>query len=317
MQLGRARAREPTVVVGRRAVVHVDGRIAELAERQGGVIARAQLVSLGLTRGAIAHRAAAGRLVRIHRGVYAIGGAVLGTRGQAFGALLAGGQRAVLSHRSAAAEWRISPAPAIPEITVAGGRPHRRPGLEVHGVARLPAADVRERVGLTLTAPARTLLDLAAVDPLEAVERALSEAQVLGLTTRQDVRAAAARAPGHHGTRALLRALDGPNGAPTDSRLARAMLDLIRTAGLPRPRVDVAIAGHRVDFAWPERHLIVETDGWRAHGHRLAFERDRARDAAHAVAGWTVVRFTWRQVVEQPLRVAAQLGLLLGGSALA
>jgi very-short-patch-repair endonuclease len=138
---------------------------------------------------------------------------------------------------------------------------------------------------------------------------------VLRLTDPAALRAVAARTPGHHGIAALLAAIGDPAAtAPTRSELERRMLRLIRDAGLPAALVDGAIEGHRADFAWPAQRVIAEVDGWSAHGHRAAFERDRARDAEHAVAGWTVVRFTARQVRERPLQVAAQLAVLLSRS---
>jgi very-short-patch-repair endonuclease len=88
---------------------------------------------------------------------------------------------------------------------------------------------------------------------------------------------------------------------------------VIHDAGLPMPLVGATIAGHRADFASPEQRLIVETDGWAAHGNRAAFERDRARDVAHALAGRRVVRFTGRRIDGRPLQVAAELGGLLRG----
>ena len=71
------------------------------------------------------------------------------------------------------------------------------------------------------------------------------------------------------------------------------------------------ICGYEVDFVWPEVTLIVETDGWSAHGRRSAFERDRVRDAALQVAGWRVIRLTWRRLSEEPELVARQLAHLL------
>ena len=294
-------------------VGHVVGShgVAALAGRQGGAVGRAQLVALGVGRRTIDHWLRTERLLPVHRGVYAVGHASLTTRGRAVAALLAGGDAAVLSHRSAAADWRVLPEPATPEITLLHGRARSRPGLVVHRSGTLAAGDVRERAGLRVTALERTLLDLAAVEPAASLERAVAEAQVLRLVAPASVRAVAARTPGHHGIAALLAALDGPSAAATRSELERAMLRLVRAAGLPRPDVDRRIAGHTADFSWPEHRLIAETDGWHAHGHRLAFERDRARDAAHLLAGWTVVRFTWRQITEEPLRVAAQLAALL------
>ena len=99
--------------------------------------------------------------------------------------------------------------------------------------------------------------------------------------------------------------LRGDGFAPAE----RVELTVTPTVGAPV--VGAVIAGHRADFAWPGHRLIVEVDGWAAHGHRLAFERDRARDLAHQAAGWTVVRLTWRQLGERPVWVAAQLARLL------
>jgi very-short-patch-repair endonuclease len=71
------------------------------------------------------------------------------------------------------------------------------------------------------------------------------------------------------------------------------------------------VEGHMVDFAWAAERLIVETDGWAAHGHRAGFERDRERDAELAAAGWLVLRFTWRQLRERPMWVAGRVAQAL------
>ena len=83
------------------------------------------------------------------------------------------------------------------------------------------------------------------------------------------------------------------------------MLRLIQQAGLPRPMVNHPLGPYLVDFLWPDHHLVVETDGYATHGHRDAFERDRLRDATLQAAGYTVIRFTWRQITKRPLQVAA------------
>jgi very-short-patch-repair endonuclease len=75
--------------------------------------------------------------------------------------------------------------------------------------------------------------------------------------------------------------------------------------------VNVAVGGHTVDFLWRDRRVIVETDGWQAHRGRVAFEGDRARDARLRLVGYTVVRFTYRQVTEEPAVVAETLRALL------
>ncbi len=111
---------------------------------------------------------------------------------------------------------------------------------------------------------------------------------------------------GIRGLRHLLSELpDEP--ALTRTELERRFLRLVRAARLPIPVVNALIAGLEVDFHWPAQRLIVETDGRATHGHVLAFERDRNRDLELELAGWRVLRFTWRQILDDPQRVAAAL----------
>jgi very-short-patch-repair endonuclease len=104
--------------------------------------------------------------------------------------------------------------------------------------------------------------------------------------------------------RQLLTEWDG-RSAPARSVLEEQFLDLCRRTRLPLPDVNTRIEGFEVDFAWPAQRLIVEVDGYAFHGGPAAFERDRARDAALALAGWRVLRFTWHQITREPERVAA------------
>ena len=68
---------------------------------------------------------------------------------------------------------------------------------------------------------------------------------------------------------------------------------------------------HEVDFLWRAPRLIAETDGAAAHLTPTAFDEDRRRDAGLQVAGFRVVRFTWRQVTRDPDRVVDTLRALL------
>jgi very-short-patch-repair endonuclease len=94
----------------------------------------------------------------------------------------------------------------------------------------------------------------------------------------------------------------------TDGELEERFLALCRKASLPSPavnewiRLDDGIA-YKADFLWRARRLIVETDGWGSHGTRRAFENDRRRDRRLRLAGWDVVRFTWRDVEREPEEV--------------
>lgn len=294
--------------------VHVDTAVARLAGRQDGVVSRAQLAALGVGRGAIASRVARGSLVRLHRGVYAVGHSAVGARGRMIGALLAVGPDAVLSHRSAAAAWGIVAVSSAPvEVSVPGREARSRAGVVVRTVGHGALPEATRRHGLPVTTAARTLLDVASQLPAEQLERALGDARVLRLVDDADLVAAIARAPRRHpGVAALRRAMAGTRSAATRSTLERTLLRLIRRAGLPPPRANQRWAGHVLDFVWLDERLVVETDGWAAHGQRSAFERDRARDADLVAAGFAVIRVTWRQLQDEPLAVIARIAQSLG-----
>lgn len=291
--------------------------IGRLATCQGGVVARPQLLALGLSPAAIGRRLADGRLLRVHQGVYAVGHRAIGRRGQATAALLAAGSPSVISHRSAAAAWKILPEVGGPvDVTLVARRVRSRTGIAIHRVRELDPRDVLRIQGVPVTAPARTLVDLAAArEP--RLERAIAEAQVLRLVTRRELEAAMARATDPRGLPELRRALAAGESAPTRSELERVMLRLLADAGLPLPEVNRRLGRYVVDFLWPAEKVVVETDGWAAHGHRRAFEADRARDAALHAGGYVVVRFTWRQISEQPLLAASRLAQVLAARAVA
>ena len=158
---------------------------------------------------------------------------------------------------------------------------------------------------------ARTLADLAQVLTPHQLQRACHRAEVLRALDGAAVEEILDRLPGRH-TRSLRQALTGLAAADvTRSELEDRFLALVADAGLPRPRVNATVGGHEVDFLWPARRLIAETDGAAAHLTPTAFEEDRRRDAALLLAGFHVVRFTWRQVTRQPRRVAETLSALL------
>jgi very-short-patch-repair endonuclease len=278
------------------AAADVDRVIGRLAGTQGGIVGRGQLIGLGVSHGAIDHRVSTGRLIVRFRGVYAVGHGAIGDLGRAHAALIAAGPTAVLSHMTAAAWLRLVRAmPEIVEVTVLGNARRSRPGLVIHETLRVP--EVVTIDSLPVTAPLRTLVDLSATCPAADVERACNEALVLKLVTEQQLEHARLVAPA--------------SAAPTRSRLERTFLAVVRAAGLPRPRVNHPVAPYLCDFVWPEHRVVVETDGWGSHGNRFAFERDKARDADLVARGWTVLRFTWRQIRDEPVLVIARLAQTL------
>jgi hypothetical protein len=292
-------------------VRRADAEIAALAARQHGVVERGQLAALGLGRGAIAHRVAAGRLHRVHRGVYAVGHPILTANGHRMAAVLACGPGAALSHASAAALWEIRPSAATRiDVSVpgAGGRA-KRARIRVHRAPGLRTDEVTEAQGIRVTTPARTLLDLASSLPRRALERALDEAVTRELFDGAALRKVVAKHRGEHGAGTLAAALTThrPGTTPTKSNLEEGMLAICDAHHLERPLVNAWVAGLEVDFHWPAQRLVVEADSYRYHHTPKAFERDRERDAILARAGYRTLRFSDRQIASDPAAVAATI----------
>jgi hypothetical protein len=170
------------------------------------------------------------------------------------------------------------------------------------------------------TTVARTLLDLASVLDRHRLERTVAQAEVLQLFDLRALEDVLDRGAGRRGSRVLKKILDElDEGANlTESELEELFLALCLKAGFERPRSNVWVmldgGAVRVDFLWPDHALIVEVDGRRVHGTRHAFERDRERDQRLMLAGYRVVRFTWKQITREPDKVVARMARLLGGA---
>jgi hypothetical protein len=298
-----------------------DAELARLAAEQHGVVALRQLRELGLSSSAVRSRVASGRLHRVHRGVYAVGHRVLGVEGRWIAAVLACGRDAVLSHRSAAALWSLRPTTrAAIDVTVPRRVGVSRPGIDFHRTTGLEPGDLTRVRAVPCTTVARTLVDLAEVIDRRELARACERAEVLRLFDARALEGALAWTTGRHGAPALRDVLAHYAGDPhTRSQLERRFLALCFAAGIPRPRVNAWIdldgGGLEADFLWEAQRLIAETDGHRTHGTRRAFERDRRRDQRLALAGWRVVRFTWRQITLDPDEVARTVTGMLERSA--
>jgi very-short-patch-repair endonuclease len=285
-----------------------------VAVAQHGLITRDQLLASGLRPGAVAHRIKTGALCRLFPGVFSLGHEPLGPWAREAAALLSMGENCVLSHASAAAAWGLAThAGDVVHVTVIGRNPRPRPDLQIHRVLRLDPRDVRLRQRLPVTAPARTLIDLAAGVAGDAtLERALAEARIARLVSDAELAAAIERAPGRPGAATVRRILELERGhAPTRSEAERRFVALIDAAKLPAPACNVRVEELEVDFLWPAKKLVVEVDGHVFHSHRAAFERDRARDQALVASGHRVIRVTWRQLVDEPLVLVARIAQAL------
>jgi very-short-patch-repair endonuclease len=276
-----------------------DTEVADLAGRQHGVVARAQLLSLGVGEHAIDRRLSAGRLHPIHRGVYAVGHRVLTREGRWMAAVLACGNGATLSHATAAAGWDLRTNEGLIHVTVRGSRKAPR-GVKLHRSAMLTSHEITTVRGIPVTTPARTIIDLARTMGADDLERIVDEAD-----RRRLLDFAGLRATHPASLKAALRRYDP---APTRSELEARFTRLCDDHGIERPETNVRIEGIEVDFVWRDRRLIVEVDGYRYHRAPSQFERDRERDVRLAMAGWRVLRFTWRQVTERGRWVAAAIG---------
>jgi very-short-patch-repair endonuclease len=287
-----------------------------LAEAQHGVVARRQLLAIGVSARAIEGRLGRGILHPVHRGVYTVGHRLLDLRGRWMAAVLAVGPGAVLSHRSASRLWRLQRG-SSGSISVTRASGWRAPaGVSVHR-SSLPEDErtVVERIPVT-TVP-RTLLDLAAVVSKRQLERALNEAEVQRLTdalSLQDLLERYPRRPGSAVLRELLRDEAALTGV-TVNDFEEDFVALLDAHCLPRPRfnADVAVRGRNfnVDCMWRESRLIVELDGREVHGTARAFETDRERDRLLLADGWRVMRLTWRHVRGDGVAIAEDLRLAL------
>jgi very-short-patch-repair endonuclease len=294
---------------------HSFGRAAwELAGRQHGVLSRRQLVALGLNDQGINHRLVKGRLHRIERGIYAVGRPELTQHGRWMAAVLSCGSGAVLSHRSAAALWglRLERGDDI-KVSVPFTSPRRRPGVRVHRRPQLRATDLTTRDGIPVTKPVRMLIDLAALPDRAGLERAINEADRLGLTDPEALLAALDDYPGQRGVGPLRSMLGERSFRLTDSELERRFLSLVEATGLRMPVSGIRLNGFKVDFFWPDLGLVVETDGLTYHRTPAQQTRDRLRDQAHTVAGLTNLRFTHAQVRFHPASVLKTLSATARG----
>lgn len=281
----------------------LDWEIAALADRQHGIVSYVQLLALGLHRRAIQYRIECGRLHAVHQGVYSVGHRLLTDEGRWMAAVLASGEGAVLSHRSAAALWGVWQARDVPETTTAAHSRETRRGLRIHH-SLLPYDEVTERSGIPVTAPARTLLDVAAVSDRQQLRKTWRETEFLRLVTVDEIARLLRRHPGRRGV-ARLRAVISVSrpGERLRSELEARFRRLVDRYGIPRPRFNerVEIRGRERewDAVWHDARVLVELDGRGAHEIASAFEDDRQRDREAALDGWVVIRVAWRQIRPQ------------------
>jgi very-short-patch-repair endonuclease len=282
-------------------------RAWELAARQHGIVTRRQLLALGFGRRSIEHRVARGRLFPVSLGVYAVGWPALNQKRRWMAMVLAGGNGAALSHRSAAGLWEIGEEGDRIDISVGRRCELRRPGVRFRSRTSLAPDDLVVRDDIPVTSPAQTLVDLATeLDPV-ALERAVNDADKRDLIDPEALRKDLIRFGGDPGVRPLRQLLDKLFFRLSDSDLEIYFRRIVRAARLSMPLTKQRVNKFEVDFFWPDIGLVVETDGLRYHRTPSAQLRDARRDRAHVMAGMTPLRFTHYEVRYEPGRVRAAL----------
>jgi len=285
-----------------------DREIWALVRRQHGVLAHRQLLELGMARSSIRWRVKRGRLHPVRRGVYAVGRPHLDRHGRWMAALLACGSEAVLSHGSAAALWGFGQEPrGVVAVSIPARRRCRHPGIRAHRRTGLSPEELSAHEGVPVTAPARTLIDLATQLSPRQLERAVNEADKLDRVRADALHAALAHHRGLPGVARLRALLDPLVFRLSDSDLELLLRPLARAAGLPTPETKTWVNGYEVDFFWPELGIVVETDGLRYHRTPSQQTRGLRRDQAHQMAGMRPLRFSHWQVKHEPAYVQGVL----------
>ncbi len=185
-------------------------------------------------------------------------------------------------------------------------------------LSHVPEDERAVEEGIPVTSVHRTIFDLAATAPVDDVIAMIKEAEYRNLWDRLSLWDLLDRYPGKRGSRnlrfALKRITEEPSGRKR-SKLEERFAPFLRRYHLPVPRFnDWILLGpkrYQVDCHWPQRHLIVELDGWEGHSSRSAFQDDRARDRKLKVAGYSVIHLTWAQLDSEPAQIAADLRVLL------
>lgn len=285
-----------------------DHVLFELAERQHGLVERSQV---SLSNAAYDRRVRSGLLLRVHPGVYRVAGAPITREQRLLAACLAAGSGSAVSHRTAAHEWGLAEFHDVVEIVTPRANWPRLKGVRVHRSNDLQPHHITWRHGFPVTKPLRTLVDLGQSDA-RAVADALEMGLANGLFTMKAVDAALDEfsCKGRTGIGVFRRVVDNralERGIP-DGLLEPRFARLVRRHDLPMPVFQHwAAPGIRVDFAYPERMIAVEVDGFGSRRTPAELDAHNARQNQLVLLGWTVLRFSWKQVVRQPDAVAKSL----------
>lgn len=282
-----------------------DAAIARIAARQHGNITTRQLLDCGLDDKAIAWRVRKGRLYRVYRGVYSVGHLPLNPQAWAGAAVLACGPGAALSHGSGMVLWGYWRQWERPfEVTIVGDR--RPKAIRVHRSTTLHWRDVTKQLGIRVTTPGRTLIDMAPRLSDKSLKRVVNKALNSLWLTEDQLAESLARHPC-----ARIAKLIGRAGTPPRSGWEDEFPAWCARYGLPEPVMGQPLHGYIVDALFPAERVIVELDSKQFHMGTIPFEGDRDRDADMLAHGFVTVRITWERIHQAPGPEAARLQTIL------
>jgi very-short-patch-repair endonuclease len=287
--------------------------MARIAARQRTLVTTEQLMACGLGKDAVAYRVKSGRLRWVFQSVYSVSSGPLPPLALELAALLACGKGSLLSHRSAAFVWGMRKVPPdVVEVSVVGRNCWLRDGLRVHRIKAIDRGELRRYEDLWVSSPARAVLEVAAVGTRDELVDVIDAGLALRRFTAGDLKAVLTRHKGRRGTGRLAEVIaDDTAMAISRSRAEKALLRLIRDAGLPMPQTNVPFGRYEADFVWREQKLIVELDSATYHSGPGAFHRDREKDLVFRGAGFDVMRPTRAHVVYEGPRVLVLLAQAL------
>jgi very-short-patch-repair endonuclease len=280
---------------------------ARLAATQMRLLRADQLADLGFSWNAIAHRLEHGRLRRLWRGMYLLGPDAPSYRTLGRAGVLTCKDEAVLSCEWAGYFWGLRPEPDLPiEVTRTKGSHRGRKQVFVHRTLLTDPRDYTERLGLPITTPERTILDLAERLSDWDLQALIAEALVRKLVTVHSLKSLIKRAGRHRGVSKLKRALEESPGL-TRSQYERLLVRICRAAKLPQPIMNARLHGYEVDAYFEQHGVIVEVNPFSTHGHKRAHDKDTRKIADLTAKGYIVLPFTDTQLTKEPLYVVARL----------
>ena len=291
--------------------------VAKLAAEGHGMLSRSMALTRGVTDDEARDRREAGLLLPMHRGIWRHAAVPLDWRGRLAAAVLAGGEGAAASHRSAG---RLHPFAGVPrwrpEVTTCATDLPRAHGVHFHRTNLLHALDVTDVDGISCTTRARTLLDLGGVLPFELVHPVIEDAVIRKLVTKVELVVVLERVGGRgrRGTATLRASLQSDLPDNLESELERRLVALLPPRhGLVVQHELTCTDGRRVrlDTADPDRRIAIEANGHRWHGTSKQLRNDMARRRSIQASGWDHYEYGWSDVTETPMAVRAELAAIL------